>query len=109
MAWNGLLKFTELGVNVTETYVKRADMDTEGQLLVDLGRAERRLLKARQQRDYYKQRLQYYEKVLSMQPHLRDRYNTYEERIKEIQRTKDLEARCKEQALLIQQLQIYTK
>lgn len=87
-------------------YTKRADMDTEGQLLVDLGRAERRLAKARQQRDRYKTQLFYYQKVLSMQPHLKDRYHTYEERVKEIQRVRDLEARVKEQALLIQQLQV---
>lgn len=85
-------------------FPKRKDMDVEGQILVDLGRAERRLQKARQQRDFYKQRLQYYEKVLSMQPHLKDRYNSYEERVKEIQRVKELEARVKEQALLIKEL-----
>jgi len=90
-------------------FPRRQDMDVEGQLLVDLGRAERRLEKARKQRDFYKERLKYYEKVLSMQPYLEKRWRSYEDRVKEIQRVKDLEARCKEQALLIQQLQIYTK
>jgi len=90
-------------------FPKRAALDVEGQLLIDLGRAERRLEKARKQRDYFKERLKYYEKVLSMQPYLEKRWEKYEDRVKEIQRVKDLEARCKEQALLIQQLQIYKK
>ena len=90
-------------------FPKRKDLDTEGQLLVDLGRTERRLQKARQQRDHYKQRLSYYEKVISMQPHLETRYRRYEDRLLESKRLQELELRVKEQSLLIQQLQLYQK
>lgn len=85
-------------------FPKRQDMDAEGQLLIDLGRAERRLHKARKQRDFYKQRLEYYQKVLTLQPYIEKRWKNYEERCKELQRVKDLEARVKEQALLIKEL-----
>lgn len=72
---------------------------------IKLGRVRRKLEKALKQRDHYKERLGYYEKVISMQPYLETRYKSYLEMKSERERVKQLEARVKEQAALIKLLQ----
>jgi hypothetical protein len=74
-------------------------------LEVKIGRLTRKLAKMKDQRDKARADLEHYAKVISMQPYLETRYKTYEERVAERQRVKDLEARVKEQAALILQLQ----
>jgi hypothetical protein len=74
-------------------------------LEVKIGRLTRKLAKMKDQRDKARADLAHYAKVISMQPYLESRYNSYEERVAERQRVKDLEARVKEQAALILQLQ----
>jgi len=71
---------------------------------VEIGRLTKKLNKMRDQRDKARADLEHYKKVISMQPHLETRYKSYEERIAERQRVKDLEARVQEQAILIDAL-----
>lgn len=68
------------------------------------GRLLKKIEKLRSQRDYHKQKHEYYAKVISMQPYLEKRYVSYEDAKIERQRVKDLEARNKEQAQLIAML-----
>lgn len=68
------------------------------------GRLLKKIEKLKKQRDYHKQKHEYYAKVISMQPYLEKRYVSYEDAKTERQRTKDLEARNKEQAQLIKLL-----
>jgi predicted restriction endonuclease len=68
------------------------------------GRLLKKIAKLQQQRDYHKQKHEYYAKVISMQPYLEKRYVSYEDAKIERQRVKDLEARNKEQAQLIAML-----
>lgn len=72
---------------------------------IKLGRVRRKLGKALKQRDHYKERLHYYEQVISMQPYIERRYKGYLEMKQETERVKNLEARVKEQAALIKLLQ----
>ena len=57
------------------------------------------------QRDKARADLEHYTKVISLQPYLETRYKSYTDKMAEIQKNKDLAARCKEQAALILQLQ----
>ena len=68
------------------------------------GRLLKRIRKLTQQRDFYKQRHDHYAKVISLQPYLERRYEDYERRKEREKYFKDLEARCKEQELLIKVL-----
>ena len=68
---------------------------------VIIGRLKRKIAKLLQQRDNATEKLSHYQHVLSMQPHLERRYNSYTDMKKEIERVKSLEARVKEQAALI--------
>jgi uncharacterized coiled-coil protein SlyX len=72
---------------------------------VQLARLTKKLNKMRDQRDKARADLEHHKKVLSMQPHLETRYKNYTEMVAERQRVKDLEARVKEQAKLIELLQ----
>ncbi len=74
-------------------------------LEVKIGRLTKKLNKMRDQRDKARADLEHYKKVISMQPHLERRYESYTDRMAEIQNRKDLQARVKEQAALILQLQ----
>ncbi len=74
-------------------------------LEVKIGRLTRKLAKMKDQRDKARADLAHYAKVISMQPYLESRYKSYTEKMAEIQNRKDLEARVKEQAALILQLQ----
>lgn len=71
---------------------------------VKIGRLERKIEKLKQQRDYHKKQREHYAHVISMQPHLERRWNSYEEGKKERERIKGLEARVKEQEQLIKLL-----
>lgn len=68
---------------------------------VKIGRLQRKIEKLTQQRDHYKQKHDYYANVISMQPYLERRWTSFEERRKEQERIKGLEARVKEQEQLI--------
>jgi chromosome segregation ATPase len=68
---------------------------------IELGRLTKKLNKIKDQRDKARKDLEYYKKVVSMQPYIAKRYESYENRIAEIKRVKDLEARVQEQAKLI--------
>ncbi len=72
---------------------------------VKIGRLQKRIDKLTKQRDYFKERLNHYEKVISMQPYIESRYTSYQDKLKERERVKELEHRVKEQALLIEKLQ----
>lgn len=65
------------------------------------GRLLRKIEKLKTQRDYFKTQLAHYEKVISMQPYLETRYQTYTEKVEERKRVKALELRVEEQAALI--------
>jgi conjugal transfer/entry exclusion protein len=72
---------------------------------VEIGRLTKKLNKMRDQRDKARKDLEYYKKVISMQPYLAKRYDSYQDRIAEMQRVRGLEDRIKEQAELIKLLQ----
>ena len=72
---------------------------------VIIGRLQKKLNKMQDQRDKARKDLEYYAKVISLQPYLETRYKNYEERVAERERIKGLDARVKEQAALIHQLQ----
>lgn len=72
---------------------------------VTIGRLKKRIQKLQTQRDYFKRKVDYYSQVLSMQPHLEPRYKTYLNDKEERARVRELEARCKEQAKLIELLE----
>lgn len=80
-------------------------MDKPNKEQVIIGRLQKKLNKMKDQRDKARSDLKYYEKVISLQPYLETRYKSYEERVAAQQRVKDMEARVKEQAELILQLQ----
>ena len=68
------------------------------------GRLLKKIEKLKQQRDHYKELYEHYQKVISMQPYLKRRWEGYEERQKEQDRVLGLEQRIKEQETLIQLL-----
>lgn len=72
---------------------------------IKFNRVLKKYERALKQRDHYKQKVTYYEKVLSMQPYLKSRYETYIDMKAERERIKGLETRVKEQAALIEFLQ----
>lgn len=65
------------------------------------GRLLKKIEKLKKQRDHYKQQHEYYAKVISMQPYLERRFETYSEMKEERERVKALEKRVKEQEQLI--------
>ena len=67
-------------------------------------RLKKKIERLKKQRDHYQEQCNYYSKVLSMQPYLEKRYETYQEMVRERERIKGLEQRVKEQALLIRVL-----
>ena len=71
---------------------------------VTIGRLRKRIAKLQEQRDSYKEKLGYYEKVISMQPYIERRYQSFTEMKAEIARVRALEARVKEQEKLIKLL-----
>jgi len=71
---------------------------------IELGRLTKKLNKIKDQRDKARKDLEYYKKVISMQPYIAKRYESYENRIAEIKRVKDLEVRVQEQSILIDAL-----
>lgn len=71
---------------------------------IKIGRLEKKIRKLIQQRDHYKQKHEYYAKVISMQPYLERRWEGFEAARKERERVKGLEARIKEQEQLIRML-----
>lgn len=71
---------------------------------VKIGRLQRKIEKLKKQRDHYKELYEHYEKVISMQPYIERRYNSFIEMKKEVERIRGLEARVKEQEKLIKLL-----
>lgn len=71
---------------------------------VRIGRLEKKIRKLEQQRDHFKERYEHYAHVISMQPYLERRWESYTAMKTEIERIKQLEARVREQALLIKAL-----
>ena len=69
---------------------------------IQIGRLNKKMNKLRDQRDKARKELEHYAKVISMQPHLERRYESYAERVAERKRVKDLEARVEEQAKLLE-------
>lgn len=72
---------------------------------IALGRLRKRLEKVTRQRDSLKQMCTHYREVLDLHPMAEYRYRSFTEARAERQRVKDLEQRCREQALLIQTFQ----
>jgi ppGpp synthetase/RelA/SpoT-type nucleotidyltranferase len=72
---------------------------------IKIGRIQRKLTRALMQRDLYKEKCEHYKEVLDLSPYITSRHEKYTDKLKEMQRVKDLETRVKEQALLIQELQ----
>jgi predicted RNase H-like nuclease (RuvC/YqgF family) len=72
---------------------------------VRIGRMQKKIDRLKAQRDSIKKDLEHYQQVISMQPHLKRRFEAYSEMVAERQRVKDLENRVKEQAELIRLLQ----
>lgn len=68
---------------------------------IQLSRLTKKLNKIRDQRDKARADLEHHKKVISAQPYLENRYKSYEARIAEMKRVKDLEKRVEEQAMLI--------
>lgn len=65
------------------------------------GRLLKKIEKLKKQRDHYKQQHDHYAKVISMQPYLKRRFESYAEMKEEHERVKALEKRVKEQEQLI--------
>lgn len=72
---------------------------------VRIGRMQKKIDRLKAQRDSIKKDLEHYQEVISMQPHLKRRFESYSEMVTERLRVKDLENRVKEQAELIRLLQ----
>ena len=68
---------------------------------VIIGRLNKKIDRLKRQRDFHQQRHQHYAKVISLQPYIEKRWQGYEERIKELERVKQLDKRVKEQEMLI--------
>lgn len=68
---------------------------------VIIGRLNKKIDKLKKQRDFHQQRHQHYAKVISLQPYIEKRWQAYEDRMKEIERVKQLDKRVKEQEMLI--------
>lgn len=68
---------------------------------VEINRLTKKLNKIRDQRDKARKDLEHYRKVISMHPYLENRFKSYNDRIAEMKRIKDLEKRVEEQAMLI--------
>lgn len=68
---------------------------------VRIGRLLKKIEKLKKQRDYHQQKHTYYAKVISMQPYLERRFESYSEMKEERERVKALEKRVKEQEQLI--------
>ena len=68
---------------------------------VEIGRLTKKLNKMKDQRDKARKEIEHYKAVLSSHPYLVNRHKTYQERIAEMKRVKDLEKRVEEQAMLI--------
>jgi uncharacterized protein YifE (UPF0438 family) len=68
---------------------------------VIIGRLNKKIDRLKKQRDFHQQRHQHYAKVISLQPYIEKRWQGYEERIKELERVKQLDKRVKEQEMLI--------
>lgn len=72
---------------------------------VKIGRLYKKVERLKEQRDYWKQRATAYETVMSWHSGIRSSYDAYKERQAEREHMRALEARVKEQALLISKLQ----
>ena len=75
-----------------------------GKLEVAIGRLKKKIAKLQNQRDGYKQQLEYYKTVMDKHTYIERNYKAYTEQVKERHRIKDLEARVKEQEELIKLL-----
>ena len=71
---------------------------------VAIGRLKKKIAKLQNQRDGYKQQLEYYKAVMDKHTYIERNYKAYTEQVKERQRIKGLEARVKEQEELIKLL-----
>ena len=71
---------------------------------VEIGRLTKKLNKMKDQRDKARKEIEHYKAVISSHPYLINRHKSYQERIAEMKRVKDLETRVEEQALLISTL-----
>jgi ppGpp synthetase/RelA/SpoT-type nucleotidyltranferase len=91
------LTHTTLGVELKDCISPTASEIREGRLLKKIG-------KLTKQRDHYRELYEYYQKVISMQPYLEKRYQSYTQMLEERTRIKNLENRVKEQEQLIKLL-----
>ena len=69
-----------------------------------IGRLRKRIKKLEQQRDHFRERCEYYSKVIELHQYMERNYKSVQDRRKESERVKGLEQRVKEQALLIEKL-----
>lgn len=89
-----------------ETFHKRlAEEITPSRDQVAVGRLKKKIAKLLQQRETLTTQLAHYRHVLDVSPFIENRYDRYEDRKREQERVKALEARVQEQAALIKLLQ----
>lgn len=72
--------------------------------LVVIGRLKKKIEKLKKQRDHYKECHEYYAKVISMQPYLERRYESYTERVARDELNKKNAKTVIEQSKLIEML-----
>ena len=83
-------------------------MDELSKDQITIGRLKKKIEKLKNQRDSYKKKYEHYKLVFNESPYVESRYNRYMAFIENTKTLKadmkQLEARCKEQAMLIDEL-----
>lgn len=72
--------------------------------LIKIARLRRKIDRLQKQKKFFEQQVEHFKEVLNSVPHITRTYNSYTEAVKERERVKALEQRCKEQELLIKHL-----
>jgi hypothetical protein len=72
--------------------------------IIKIGRQEKHIEKLKKQRDHYKTEYTKLVDVLQLAPFIQDRYTAWQKAREERERVKGLDARVKEQELLIKEL-----
>ena len=78
-----------------------SEVGTIEKLQVRIGRLEKKIKKLKQQRDHFKEQHSYYAKVISMQPYLERRHESYTERVEREKQNKQNAKTVEEQSKLI--------
>jgi len=73
-------------------------------MVVRIGRLEKKIEKLRNQREHYREQVEFRDKILQYYPYAKRSYDTYKEAVKKSEELIMLRKRVKEQELLIERL-----